>query len=485
MFELTDFNKVTPDHKPIKKTEEMEGKPILGYGAADEADFSYQKSKFEDGDVTSYFKSRRISRKWVYYWMILQGLLLVSQLILYGEVSGHTSMYKATVNSACNHNDEGTCKSRLWQVRHSQVHPVDATKFSDAVSFSFSASTWAPHELQVTVTTQPEELRVPFELMLKRHAGQNLTEQTHFDYRTTGVNPIFLNEANASHFLPLGVFKGFRFPQSASWEGTVRLARFPGGRDFSHSGMVYHRLRDKLKGVKIVVNEMIKMEMDLFKKVAPMCDLEPSWSNVVLRASTKEIGRLEWIRTCLGLSILASIIVSALVWTWYSGRLLGEGLKFHYLVAAKTVFQDVPLQALVLWYIFSWYEGAGGERCQLCMLDYKHCEHMNPFHFTNFLLVVTVLASAISNQFLFAVDQTQIKTEDDAGFVGFIRVGLACVMTLPFSTAMVAFNGSLIQVPGILHTIFLLPCFIGWVGFFSLICFPIASLVDDDHLLNH
>lgn len=486
MFELTDFNKVTPDHKPIRTSEPIEHKVSPGYGAADEAEYYYQKSKFEDGDLMSYFKSKRISRKWVFYWMVLQAVLLVFQLSFYGEVSIHSSTYGSTVKTACSHNDIHTCKSRLWQVRHSQAYPIDEHKFSDPIGFKFTAATWAPHELQVAVVTEPNDIRIPFELILKRHAGENTTEQVHYDYRTTGVNSIFLNEANTSHYTSMGLFRG-RFPQPASWEGTVNLAKFPGGGSYGSHRMehLYNRMRNELKSVRVIVNEMVSFEISLFKKEAPMCELESSWTNVILKSMSREVGRLEWIRSVLGLSIMASMIVTALVWTWYSGRIVGDGLKFHYLVAAKTILQDLPLQALVLWYIFSWYEGTGGERCQLCLLDPVHCENMSPFHFTNFFLVLTVLASAISNQFLFGVDPSQIKTEDDLGFVIFVRVILVCVMTLPFSTAMVAFSGSLLQLPGLFHALFLVPCFAGWVGFFSLMCFPIATLIDDDELLTY
>ena len=99
------------------------------------------------------------------------------------------------------------------------------------------------------------------------------------------------------------------------------------------------------------------------------------------------------------------------------------------------------------------------------------------------MLVALVLASALSNQFLFTADPSSLRTEDDHGFVIGTRIMLVSVMILPFSTAMIAFSGSLIQIPGFFHTVFLVPCFIGWVGLFSMMCFPITTLVDDDDYL--
>jgi hypothetical protein len=98
---------------------------------------------------------------------------------------------------------------------------------------------------------------------------------------------------------------------------------------------------------------------------------------------------------------------------------------------------------------------------------------------------MTLIASAVSNQALFTADVSQIKTEDDQFFVATTRVMSTCLMILPFSTAMVAFNGSLIQIPSFFHTLFLFPCFIGYVALFSLICFPLTTLIDaaDDEFL--
>jgi hypothetical protein len=84
---------------------------------------------------------------------------------------------------------------------------------------------------------------------------------------------------------------------------------------------------------------------------------------------------------------------------------------------------------------------------------------------------------------LFSADPAQLKTEDDSSFVIFFRYVLICVTILPFSTAMVAFNGSLIDVPALFHFLFLIPCFTGWVALFSLICFPLTTLIEDEDYL--
>ena len=489
MFELSDFGKAAPDHKPIKVTETAETLPIFGYGAADEGMNLYDRSKFEDGEILSYFRSRRISRKWVQYWMILQVSLLVLQIYLFHEVSTHSVVYSTTVKAACNENIAGTCKSRLWQIRQMTTKTKDQLTWEAPMHFHFTASAWSTYELQLDVLADPPEIRVPFELILKRLKTKDSPERTFYEYRTTGVTPVLINEGNNTRWAAKDIFTG-HFPVPSQWEGSINLARHLGSGHFAnprHNAM-YNNLREQLKSVRIITSEMVAGEKNMFQKNAPMCDLDSTWSNVMLRSMSLGSNRLDWITCLLGWSILASALVTALVWVWFSGRRIGDGvagLKFHYLVAAKSVFQDLPLQALVLWYIFSWYEGAGGERCQLCILDIRHCEQMTPFHFSNFLVVALTLVSAISNQFLFTTDPGQLKTDDDVGFVIFVRVMLGCVMILPFSTAMVAFNGSLVQLPGLLHSLFLLPCFAGWVAFFCLMCFPVATLVDDEDLMTY
>jgi hypothetical protein len=486
MFELSDFGKAAPDHKPIRATESVDNAPVFGYGAADEGQNVYERSKFEDGEILSYFKSRRISRKWVQYWMILQVSLLVLQMYLFGEVASHSSVYNRTVKAACNENVAATCRSRLWQRRHTTSFGADQISWDNPLEFKFTAAAWSSYELQIDVLTEPPELHIPFELKVKRIGSSNAPEQAFYEYRTTGISPVLLKQTNHSHVKDL--FSGHYF-QPSQWEGSINLGHPPMTGHFAYSrhSQYFDRLKEQLKSIRVAVAEMVEGESNLFKKNAPMCDLESTWAKVMLHSMSQGSNRLEWITNLLAISILGSVIVTVLVWMWFNGRRADSigSLKFHYLVAAKTVVQDIPLQTLVLWYIFSWYEGSGGERCQLCILNIHHCENMSPFHLSNFFILVATLVSAVSNQFLFTTDSTQVKTEDDVGFVIFIRIMLACVMILPFSTAMVAFNGSLVQLPSLMHSIFLLPCFTGWVAFFSLLCFPIATLVDDDDLMTY
>ena len=479
MFELVDIKHAESRKSVIHETVPVSHQPISSYGAADESYYLYQRSKFEDGEILTYFKSRRMTRAWVHYWVILQGVLLLLQFFMYWEVSAHSSLYDQVVHKACNADKAGSCHSRLWQVRSDENHVMDKGihQLEAPIPVHFSTSMWEPMAIQIDVLSDPPDLRIPYRVSLKKHrAGDNTPEKTYYEHATTGVSSVYIEENGKNHDRV----------SSVEWDGSVQLAYFH--NHFSHNSAyspMLKRVLDNLQNIRVIVNEMNALELATFHRFAPVCDVSKSWNKVIQKAMSAGADRLHWIKHALSLSILTSIVVSFCVWTWYSGKYTIDGLRFHYLVAAKTLLQDLPLQAIVLWYIFSWYEGGGGEKCQLCMLDFLHCEKLNPFHFTNFLLVVAILASALSNQFLFTTDPTSLRTEDDYGFVIFVRVMLISMMILPFSTAMIAFNGSLIQLPSFFHTVFIIPCFAGWVGLFTMICFPVANLVDEDDYLVH
>lgn len=486
MFELADFKKGPPDYRPITKSGPIVSEGVQSYGAVDEVEYGYSRSKFEDGEVLSYFTTRRVSKNWVQYWMFLQVGLLLLQVMLFAEVSVHSSTYYSAVHESCNGNEEvqGSCKSRLWQRRVDEEYRFDGgsksrIRFDDAISHKFTTSEWMADSVQVSVIADPATLHVPYEIVLTRKAVEDFSipEKSFYEYRTTGVQPVVISQDFHTKTKKL-------FSHPVDWEMSIHIGKYvsPSGQVGSrYHGSSYGSM---LKGVRVIVNEMIGPEKNVLKEKAPMCDIEKSWNSIMMTSLSLGSGRLSWIKKLLAVSIMASISVTFLLWAWYSGRRLfgEEGVnqnKFHYLVFAKTVCQDLPLQAIVLWYICSWYEGGGGERCQLCLLDLKHCEKMSPFHMSNFFMVLLVLVSAISNQFLFQADPGKIKTEDDQFFVSIVRVMMCCVMILPFSTAMVAFNGTLIQVPALFHSLFLVPCFAGWVALFSLMCFPLTAILDD------
>jgi hypothetical protein len=479
MFELVNIKHADGRKITINETMPVSHQPISSYGAADEADYQYNRSKFEDGEILSYFKSRRISRTWVHYWVVLQGIMLFLQFFLFTEVSYHSSLYDEVVHKACNAEKVGSCHSRLWQVRSDENHVMDkgVHQLEAPINFRFKTTMWEPMALQISVLSDPTDLRIPYRVSLKRHkTGEGSSDRQYFEHATTGVNSVYIEENGKNHDRVTWV----------DWEGSVQLAFFHNHfRPNSAYSPMLRRILDNLKNIRLVVNEMNAIELATFKRFAPVCDVSTSWNKVMQKAMSNGADRLHWIKHALSLSILTSMLVTFLVWTWYSGKYVIDGLRFHYIVLAKTLLQDLPLQAIVLWYIFSWYEGGGGEKCQICMLDFLHCEKVNPFHFTNFLLVIAILVSALSNQLLFTTDPNSLRTEDDYGFVIFVRVMLVSMMILPFSTAMIAFNGSLIQLPSFFHTVFIIPCFAGWVGLFSMMCYPVTNLIDEDDYLVH
>jgi hypothetical protein len=492
MFELKDFNSREPTTDEVSERRHVAYASVPTYGSSSGVDGPYVASKFEDGDILTYFRSKRISRTWIKWWMVLQVLLLVYQLILYREVSFHSSLYDSVVKAHCNENEPGSCKSRLWQKYAQFDHMFDGkTDIRLPIPIYFPTSARTPLSVQIAVLPKPSTLHIPFEVLLKRHAKGDLPERSIYERGTTGFSSVVVTESGHHHGMIASPVGSTRPADMANWEGTIALADYPRSLRESYMGRrhhtmgLYHKFQKELKSVKILVAEMNNVELTQFMQNAPNCDFKKSWSNVTLQSMSLGSRRLSWIGLWLMFSVILSTVITFLVWNWYGGRRTVDGLNFHYLVAAKCLVQDMPLQTITLVYIFSWFEGGGGERCQLCLLDLEHCERMTPFHLSNFLLVALVLASSLSNQFLFTIDPTQVKTEDDRSFVWFARFVLACLTILPFSTAMVAFNGSLIDLPGFWHMVFLIPCFAGWVALFSLVCLPITSFLDNDEYLIH
>ena len=195
MFELSDLNlkKVTEEESKIRRSEYGF---VPSYGAADEYDSLYARPKFEDGEILTYFKSRRMSKSWVQWWIILQALTLFYQLRLYSEVAANSSLYDAVVSAQCNQVDAGSCKSRLWKTYYQTdkpIHPM--TDIESGFPMTFMSTSKTPLSIQVNVFTNPPDLHVPFELFLKRHALGDLPERTFYEYRTTGISsPPWSNE---------------------------------------------------------------------------------------------------------------------------------------------------------------------------------------------------------------------------------------------------------------------------------------------------
>jgi hypothetical protein len=430
MFELSDFKakKSKPDSYGPKKADYG---PVPSYGSADEYDYLNDRPKYEDGEILTYFKSKRISKSWTQWWIILQAFTLFYQMIFYSEVAGNASLYDSVVHQQCNQLSAGSCKSRLWENHYQMDIPITSgTDLLGGFPLHFATTSKTPISIQIDVLPIPADVHAPYELFLKRHAVGDLPERTFYEYKTTGLSSAVLTEDHQGTVRQMNITGPSGVYPRAVWEGYVKLGEYPGRfryNDVGHLGgasytHMLNRLHKELKSVRLSVNEINNFEMKEFnEKVGDKCELESSWKNVMLQAMSIGSRRLSWIQNMLMISIIASALVTFLVWAWYGGRRTIDGLSFHYIVGIKGLVQDMPLQGIVLYYIFSWYEAGGGERCQLCLLDMNHCQNMTPFHISNFILVSLVLASAVSNQFLFSADPAQLKSEDDYSFTVFFR----------------------------------------------------------------
>jgi hypothetical protein len=84
----------------------------------------------------------------------------------------------------------------------------------------------------------------------------------------------------------------------------------------------------------------------------------------------------------------------------------------------------------------------------------------------------------VVNQFL--VRAKFDRNDDDQSFAVYgARVAVGTVSILPFTTAMVLFNNSLLSMASIWHSLFIVPCIAGWVSLVCIVCFPLAIIIDD------
>merc|ERR1712032_1781355 len=153
--------------------------------------------------------------------------------------------------------------------------------------------------------------------------------------------------------------------------------------------------------------------------------------------------------------------------------------RFHVIVIAKFFLQDVPQQVCIILYLFGWYE-SNGLRCQLCLFHPDHCEDEHPFHMSNAIAIGCTLLSSMANQLLVRPVHKKTYTDDDICMQQCMRTCGICVSTLPFTTGMCMASQSLLLAPVVVHIVFAVPCFVGWLTLAGLCCTPFLFCCDEE-----
>ncbi len=118
----------------------------------------------------------------------------------------------------------------------------------------------------------------------------------------------------------------------------------------------------------------------------------------------------------------------------------------------------------------------------MCLFDERHCEQLSAFHSGNLLLISVILLSALSTQFLvrarFNRYNVALIDDEKLAVVG-ARIVFTLITLLPFSSAMLIFNSSIVSPVWLFHLLFTVPCLLGWVCVVLLCIFPLALIVDN------
>lgn len=400
-------------------------------------------------DCRYLFVPEKLKKPQVYSWLILQAVCLFLQFSLWSEMTSHIFDFQDAIALNCNVANDGLCVGNGFRVAYTNTFAAVSGDFEQKFSFDFNTTSTPPTFL-VSVVPQPEEVRSRFSIEVKQDGS--------------------------------GLPAYFRGPLSGSFSGVVtdRSSTSADERIKWRAKLIDNEWSpdDSVpRKYQVQVQEAMHSQV-IAARANEQCDFEKSWQAVNSVASGDRTEGLSLLRTTLTFSIFVSAFCIWLVLGWYGSRRPPLGLEFHYLVGIKWLIQDMPLQITSLLYVFRWFNSSG-ERCQLCLFDPVHCEQLSPFHFSNLILVIIVLASSLVNQSL--VNAKFDRNDDDqAVAVWGARIAMASVSVLPFSTAMILFNGSLIAVPGFFHAIFAIPCMVGWISLFCLVCFPLAIIIESE-----
>lgn len=171
---------------------------------------------------------------------------------------------------------------------------------------------------------------------------------------------------------------------------------------------------------------------------------------------------------------LAVFVESTAAWKFPR---LANSLRFHIVVVLKFILQDMPQQIAMVMYLLGWYE-ADGLRCQLCLFRSDLCTAGHALNFVNMASLLVTLLSSLSNQCLIRPIST--KPDDTCPectlcWQGSFRVGLVCVLVLPFTTCMAYASRSILPMAWLFHLLFTIPCCIGWAVIMSLASLPLVA----------
>jgi len=432
-------------------------------------------AKAEDTDILdSGFTLRSLGAKAIRWWLVFQAVGLFYQLLLWREVSGYLAIYEEAVEIQCsaNRRQHGVCIGPMWNLSTWQDFVLsDTSSWENSKSFDFFTHSSPPTFLIVVdpVSETKDDKSEP-------NAAPDVDMQTeeakdvHWSLDVSRVDPYLIGN---------GFHRFHKGQQAMTFEDLsleAQQAQAAKGR-VGWRAKLNSRYRHKARFVAFVEDSATEH----VAQVHGSCAFGRSWKSFNEQHQGRSHKTLAWCRFLLGVFLLVGGAAVYVVHSESSPAVAGQmgKYRFHTIVGAKFVFQDIPQQICMVLYLFGWYE-SNGLRCQLCLFHPDYCTQENPFHFANLVAILCTLLSSVSNQLLIRPVYKKAYTEDDICLQYTIRVSGVCVATLPFTSGMCWASQSLVSMPLVMHLLFAIPCGIGWLTMVGLICVPILVCCDED-----
>lgn len=446
---------------------------VGNYGGSGSPQENAETDYFDTG-----FTLREIGPQAVRLWLGLQVVSVIVQLSLWNDVSTHLSNFDAVLARECAPTSQkhGICMGPMWslaQWKDEVLSVPSGTMHQNTLTYNFRTKSNPPTFL---ITVDP--------VSMTQAIGHQVSVNDPIDY---GPDEPEVFSARWTFEVirtkPPQVGSTFKVrhmgQQALTFEDMSEEAR----QVLAESGSIEWRAtlttttpRKRVRFVTFVEDAATPHLKEVH--ASPQCTFTGSWKAFNQQHQGHSHKVLAWCQYLLAIFVIAGGVMVFLV-----DRALQSGLclgyKFHLLVFAKFFIQDVPQQICIVLFILGWYE-ASGLRCQMCLFNPGHCSEESVFGLVNSIAIACSLLSSISNQLLIRQISKKEYTEDDICIRYCVRIGGACVATLPFTTGLCAASKSVLPMPGFIHALAAFPCGLGWLGVVGFVTIPLIMCCDDE-----
>lgn len=420
------------------------------------------------------FALREIGPKAIRAWLALQAAAVFFQLLLWREVSAHLSEFEGLVAQECAKERlvHGVCVGPMWNVSSWQDVVLATAGPSNLHSFRFRTTSRPPTFLVVVDPVSSAKAGETPAAAATILAEQEDVRDGHWALEVTRVTPPQV-APQLQHFhsgqaaltfedLSLEAQDALNTAGGIDWRATL-TARGSGKRQTRFVAFIEDATSSHLAEVH----------------ASRQCSFGRSWKAFTQQHQGRSHQALSWCRLLLGIFVAVGGAAVYAVHTELAKRGGITGHRFHAVVMAKFLLQDVPQQVCIVLYLLGWYE-ASGLRCQLCLFHPQHCSEEWAFHAANSVALLFTLVSSMANQLLVRPVLKTIYTEDDICVQYTFRIGGMCVSMLPFTTGLCLASRSLLPAASLIHLLAAVPCGLGWLTVAGLLCVPMMTFCDED-----